>query len=246
MARVNHFLKLVRRGYPDDKRYITDNDLLPKGHPRSNKGVKKMEDNLINHEVLLDKHIIRVEDTPDGILVLFGRSEVYEGMFEDPVGGKSDGKPFDGALSTAGGNYGGEKLTKGEIVDLDIQFPIAKAEERLVTGVVLEPNVVDAHSDFESEQTIKEAAHGFLHKYNRQSALGLGHRVFGSIGVDLVESYIAPQDMTLGGEGVKKGSWIMTVKIHDDSIWNMVKSGDITGFSIGGKARVRPAKAPAP
>lgn len=34
-ARVNHFLKIVRRGYPDDSKYIQDNDLLPKGHKRS-------------------------------------------------------------------------------------------------------------------------------------------------------------------------------------------------------------------
>lgn len=34
-ARVNHFLKIVRRGYPDDSKYIQDNDLLPKGHRRS-------------------------------------------------------------------------------------------------------------------------------------------------------------------------------------------------------------------
>ncbi len=34
-ARVNHFLKIVRRGYPDDSKYIQDNDLLPKSHKRS-------------------------------------------------------------------------------------------------------------------------------------------------------------------------------------------------------------------
>ena len=35
MARVNHFLHLVRTGSPKDKKYIQDNDVLPKGHPRS-------------------------------------------------------------------------------------------------------------------------------------------------------------------------------------------------------------------
>lgn len=34
-ARVNHFLKIVQRGYPDDSKYIQDNDLLPKSHKRS-------------------------------------------------------------------------------------------------------------------------------------------------------------------------------------------------------------------
>lgn len=35
MARVNAFLHLVRTGSPKNKKYTTDNDLLPKMHPRS-------------------------------------------------------------------------------------------------------------------------------------------------------------------------------------------------------------------
>ena len=34
-ARVNAFLRLVRVGKPQNARYITDNDLLPAGHPRA-------------------------------------------------------------------------------------------------------------------------------------------------------------------------------------------------------------------
>lgn len=34
MARVNAFLHLVSKGSPRNPKYITDNDLLPKGHPR--------------------------------------------------------------------------------------------------------------------------------------------------------------------------------------------------------------------
>lgn len=34
MARVNAFLHLVRSGSPKNKKYVTDNDLLPKMHPR--------------------------------------------------------------------------------------------------------------------------------------------------------------------------------------------------------------------
>ena len=35
MARVNHFLHLVRTGSPKDSKYVQDNDVLPKGHRRS-------------------------------------------------------------------------------------------------------------------------------------------------------------------------------------------------------------------
>jgi hypothetical protein len=33
MGRVNAFLKMLRSGKPDNKRYVTDNDLLPRKHP---------------------------------------------------------------------------------------------------------------------------------------------------------------------------------------------------------------------
>jgi len=35
MARVNSFLTLLRRGRPENARYVTDNDLLPEDHPKS-------------------------------------------------------------------------------------------------------------------------------------------------------------------------------------------------------------------
>ena len=34
MARVNAFLHIVSKGSPRNPKYVTDNDLLPKGHPR--------------------------------------------------------------------------------------------------------------------------------------------------------------------------------------------------------------------
>jgi len=37
MARVNAFLKLLKSGKPTNSAYITDNDLLPAGHPKSSK-----------------------------------------------------------------------------------------------------------------------------------------------------------------------------------------------------------------
>jgi HK97 family phage prohead protease len=40
MARVNAFLYLLRNGRPANKNYITDNDLLPKGHPRSSRDLR--------------------------------------------------------------------------------------------------------------------------------------------------------------------------------------------------------------
>ena len=43
MARVNAFLYLVRNGRPKDAKYTTDNDLLPKGHPKKSDAKKQLQ-----------------------------------------------------------------------------------------------------------------------------------------------------------------------------------------------------------
>lgn len=49
MARVNAFLYLLRNGRPENPAYITDNDLLPKGHPRSTRSLE-IDERAINQE----------------------------------------------------------------------------------------------------------------------------------------------------------------------------------------------------
>jgi DNA adenine methylase len=58
--------------------------------------------------------------------------------------------------------------------------------------------------------------------------------------VKLLESYLAPADFELNGQQVKQGTWMMAVKVLDDALWQAVKSGELTGFSIGGSAVRRP------
>ena len=130
--------------------------------------------------------------------------------------------------------------TNHEHFAVEIGIPICKVEDeqRNVTGIVLEPNEVDAHNDFERPETIRQAAHSFLARFNKDTQLGLMHKVFGAIGVELVESFIAPVDFDLNGRAIKKGTWIMTVHVVSDSVWKDIKDGKITGFSIGGVATV--------
>ena len=127
--------------------------------------------------------------------------------------------------------------------DIRVTVPIRKVdtERRLVYGIVLEPGSpenTDAHKDWVSAPVIETTSHAFLSRYHRQSQLGVQHTVFGEIGVDLVESYIAPVDFEMGGEPVSKGTWVMVTKVVDDALWEDVKAGKITGYSIGGVATV--------
>ncbi len=133
-----------------------------------------------------------------------------------------------------------------EKCDLTIEIPILKvdAERRIVYGVVLEPDVVDGQKEWESAGAIERAAHKFLKDYNKETELGVRHKAFGDVGAELIECYVAPQDLDFDGiltgeDVIRKGSWVMGVHITDDELWQDVKEGGITGFSIGGIATVR-------
>ena len=125
--------------------------------------------------------------------------------------------------------------------DVNWTMPIIKKDddERIVTGIVLEPDEVDAQGDTVSKEAIKEAAYRFLAKFNKDTELGFMHKAFGNLGISLVESWVAREDCKYGGSPVKSGSWLMSVKVDkNDTLWKKIKAGEISGFSIGGVARV--------
>jgi len=133
-----------------------------------------------------------------------------------------------------------EEDNKEENIDTTLFVPLLKAnkEEQTVTGVVLQPEIVDAQGDVMSADVIRKAAHKFLASYNKATKLGLQHKDFKKR-FELLESYLAPQEFVLKERIVKEGSWIMTVRVVDSKIWKKVKDGKITGFSIGGRAKVK-------
>lgn len=116
---------------------------------------------------------------------------------------------------------------------VEMRVNIAKADnaQKLVYGVVLEPETVDAHQDKISEDEIQKSAHGYLVNY---AIVRKQHDKISD--ADVVESYIAPCDFELEGQTVKKGSWIMVTKVHDDATWEEIQKGEITGYSVWGYA----------
>jgi hypothetical protein len=121
---------------------------------------------------------------------------------------------------------------------------IVKADKRLVTGLVLQPEVVDGQGDIMDSEVIRIAAHDWLARFGKKTKLGLQHESFmkNESRFVLAESYLAPMDFALGTRLIKAGSWLMTVKVLDDKIWKDVKAGQITGFSIGGRATAEAIK----
>ena len=102
-------------------------------------------------------------------------------------------------------------------------------DQQIVYGVVSEPNVIDLQGDRLSKSEIRAACHKFM-----QTSQRIGKEHSGVAKASIIESYIAPTDFKCNGQVVKSGSWVMGVKIFDKDLWQAVKKGDITGFSIAG------------
>lgn len=113
--------------------------------------------------------------------------------------------------------------------------PIFKAkEERFVYGVVLEPETVDAQNDIYSAEEIRDAAHLYMAEFAHIKLMHKGEFIDSK--VSILESYVAPHSFEIDGNPVKKGTWLMGVRVHDDKLWKSIQSGELTGFSIGGTA----------
>lgn len=107
----------------------------------------------------------------------------------------------------------------------------ADAENHYVTGIVYEPLAEDSHGNFMTEEEITKAAYWFAKNGDK---VDLQHSFKPLDGATVVENWIAKADFEIDGEAIQKGTWLMTVEVADESVWEGIEKGEITGFSMGG------------
>ena len=120
------------------------------------------------------------------------------------------------------------------------QVSVAKSlneEKRRATFVVLEPQpedgtTTDLHGDWYSEEDVAEACYSF-NKHCRKANL---LHMIDTNGIEFIESYVLPGESTIGETKVKKGSWVATIEIEDETqhdwIWEGIKDGTFDGLSV--------------
>jgi hypothetical protein len=88
-----------------------------------------------------------------------------------------------------------------------------------------------------SEETVRKASELFLMRANQNNAT-LEHEKKMLDGMSVVESWIIEdekQDKSAKyGFNLPKGTWMISMKVNNDEIWNKVKAGEVKGFSIEG------------
>jgi hypothetical protein len=113
-----------------------------------------------------------------------------------------------------------------------------RGEQRIVTGVVLEPETPDLQGDVYSREEVERAAHGYMRHFRN---VGLMHKAIINDRATLIESWVEPEDRTIAGTPIKAGTWLASFHVHDDELWRQVRSGELGGLSIGGFASKTPA-----
>lgn len=128
----------------------------------------------------------------------------------------------------------------GKDEDFTFTADILKSDEdqRLVYGwasIIFEDGepVTDSQGDIIAEDDLLEAAHNYVSQYREAKAMHEGDQIG-----EVVESLVFTSDVQKAlGIDLGKIGWFIGMKIHDDEIWEKVKSGSLAAFSIGGRGR---------
>lgn len=112
--------------------------------------------------------------------------------------------------------------------------------KRMVYGIVYRPYSVDTEKTWATPETIAEACKRFMEECRTQHA-DVEHDYNANHDVFVVENWIVKKE----GDAFWKtpeyvDSWAMGVHVRSDEIWEKVESGEITGLSLAGKARLGP------
>ncbi len=126
-----------------------------------------------------------------------------------------------------------------KMMNTNIEGKILKTddEQRMVYGwasVVTEKGeaVIDRQGDVIEAGTLVKAVNEFMEHVRVGKAMHVGDQV----GV-VVHSLPITKEIgdALGIQSDREG-WVVAYKVFDDTVWDMVKSGELAAFSIGGRA----------
>jgi len=116
---------------------------------------------------------------------------------------------------------------------------IKNQEKRIITGPVLIPDQLIDRGDcfiMIKESTILKINEHFFKNFKNQS-ININHEIPVNDNT-IVESWIIDDPeydkSTKLGFHLPKGTWMISIKIDNDEVWNKIKNEDLRGYSIEG------------
>lgn len=125
-----------------------------------------------------------------------------------------------------------DKTTMERIIKTIPVLKSLEVELRQVTYVAMMPDFTDGQGDFTSVEEVRKAKESFNSSEMRSNLFHM--QMTDSFTV--IESYVAPCDMQFQTVTIQKGTWLVTLQVHDDDVWEAIKNEEITGVSIGALA----------
>jgi hypothetical protein len=126
----------------------------------------------------------------------------------------------------------------------EVELKEVNAEKRILMGAALIPNKkiyrVNAKKEeyyiYFSEDTVRQAMELFF-KNGNQSNATYEHKDAVK-GMTVVESWLIEDEVhdksKKYGFSLPKGTWMISMKVDNEDVWNDVKAGKVKGFSIEG------------
>lgn len=131
------------------------------------------------------------------------------------------------------------------LAEQKIELKEIDAEKRILMGAALIPNkkiyrvnekTKEEFEIFFSEQTVRQAMELFFKKGNQSKATQEHAKSID--GMTVVESWLIEDKVhdksVKYGFSLPKGTWMISMKVDNDQVWNDVKEGKVKGFSIEG------------
>jgi len=100
-------------------------------------------------------------------------------------------------------------------------------DERTATAAVLVPTELDHQADFLRPEAVERF-------FSDDVETGVMHAAFPNEAATLERSEVIDEPETIGDEEFPPGTWVARRRYEDDELWQLVKDGVLTGFSIGG------------
>ena len=130
---------------------------------------------------------------------------------------------------------GGGTVTKKARREPDGVPFLKNEEQRIVGGVVYYLDEIDAQGDFmDSYDEMHAAMRSWMVGGHVMKVMHRGYPVE----TPLIECFLAEGLCKKGGHTLQKGDWYISNYIPDDAdeLWQSIKAGEITGYSMGGRA----------
>ena len=224
LARVNAFLYIVKEGRPENKKYVGDNDLLPAKHPKK----EEMELDLGG----LTPYVSQTGKT------------ITEEVMVQPNPCQSGWIAYGTKIKD------GREVPNCIPVQQSAQFGEQKFsldyEKREITGAAVIPNkfiirydeMMQPYYVFFSKETTKMLSEKFMKDNKMTDVANIEHTDKKADKTYVVESWLVEDTFNdksnaLGLE-YPEGTWVITMKVQSDEVWNDIKKGKYKGYSIEG------------